>query len=447
MDLKLSRYVVITRSFKDRRDGVQKCIIYSTRSGQTRVMPRAYHHFLERGQLDQLPHDVVKQLVLIEALVPADEDELSTILAENTAAAGEGEELYYVIQPTASCQLGCGYCGQAHTNKLLSEDDQTRTLARLEERLRRRSYRRLAIAWFGAEPLMGLPVIRSFTPRAQALAAEQGCTYVAKVVTNGLALTPATARELVETHGVNQIEITLDGTAEFHDARRHTKKGTATFAKIYEHLIALCRSELDVKISVRCNVDRRNADGVAPLIAQLAADGVHQRLRFYCASVYDWGNDAHELALPIEEYAAREIEWLAYMERLGFGVRYVPGRKRVVCMAVRPQSELVDAYGNLFNCTEVSYVPAYGEPNLYRIGTSGGGETPGARKRLALTVFNERVAAGQYDCPSCRMLPVCGGGCPKRWDEGKRACPAAKFNIEQRLLVEYAVTRQGEHAA
>jgi uncharacterized protein len=39
------------------------------------------------------------------------------------------------------------------------------------------------------------------------------------------------------------------------------------------------------------------------------------------------------------------------------------------------------------------------------------------------------------------MLPVCGGMCPKSWVEGVPACPPAKFNIAERLMIRYAVER------
>lgn len=286
---------------------------------------------------------------------------------------------------------------------------------------------------------MGMEVIRALTPRLRRLAARYQCRCVAKMVTNGLALTFATARELVVEQGVIHFDITLDGTAEFHDARRQTKRNVATFDKIYRNLEALCRSSLEMQVTLRCNVDARNADGVAPLLEKLAADGLQRQLSFYATYVYSWSNRAHELALPIEEFARRQIEWQALAWRLGFPQALLPARKRVVCMAVRLDAELIDARGNLFNCTETSYVPANGEPNLYQIGTARAGAEAASRARLQ--AFNDRVLEGQYECHKCRMLPVCGGSCPKDWLEGRARCPSAHYNIERRLLLEYAATR------
>ena len=69
---------------------------------------------------------------------------------------------------------------------------------------------------------------------------------------------------------------------------------------------------------------------------------------------------------------------------------------------------------------------------------------PGKRDRLGN--FNERIRQGEYPCSTCRMLPVCGGACPKSWLEGIEPCPSAKSNVEQRLLLSYALSRLEQEA-
>jgi uncharacterized protein len=142
-----------------------------------------------------------------------------------------------------------------------------------------------------------------------------------------------------------------------------------------------------------------------------------------------------------EEFAAWEISWFGEMVELGFDVGLIPDRKLLACMAISPNAELVDAYGNIFNCTEVSYVPTYSKDNEneYAIGHLSGKQTLGSRDRLGN--FNERVSKGEYPCSTCRMLPVCGGRCPKSWLEGIEPCPSTKYNIEDRLLLTYALAR------
>ena len=438
--MKLSRYCVVSPSFVDERTGALRRVVFATRTAEVRIVDEVVWLLLESGQFEELPRETLLELTSLELLVPDSENELMTLLQRNDAAALDDDNLYLVVQPTAWCQLGCGYCGQEHTPKLMSLEDQQRFIDRARSKLAAKHYKTIELSWFGAEPLAGLKVMRSLTPLLLRLASESQVTYLGKVVTNGVALSDTVATELVNELGIGSIEITLDGTAKYHDARRHTKAGEPTFDRIYSNLVRLAkRSDIKVNLTVRCNVDRRNHEGVSPLIRMLAADGLQNRIAFYVAPIHSWGNDAHQESLSNEEFANWEMRWFAEMIELGFTPAVLPKRRTIVCFAVSPSAELVDANGDLFNCTEVSYVPKYGKPNLYSIGSLKTGEAPG--KRALLGDFNSRIARGEYQCHTCPMLPVCGGRCPKLWQEGIVPCPTPKFNIETRLILKYAMAR------
>ncbi len=445
LDLKLSRYHVVTPPVLDQAAKRHVRLVFATRTATARVIDAASWADVEAGRFEALPGAIRDDLVADELLVPAAEQELDTVLSRNAAAIGADDTHYIVIQPTAMCQLGCDYCGQSHTSRQLSEADQDRLVERVAtEVAQRKGLRTLFVSWFGGEPLLGLTVMRRLTPRFQAIAAAHGLHYEAKMISNGLALGPALAAELLGELAVRQIEITLDGDSAHHDARRGKKSGAPTFARIVENIVHLAnRPETPKKISVRCNVDRRNAGSVSELIRLLAAKGLQGKIEFYAASVYSWGNDAHLRSLTAEEFAAAEIGWFVEQSTLGFRPAVLPTRKPVVCMAVMPESRLFDAYGNMFTCTEVSYVADYGVPNRYSVGTLAGGDDAPA---VDLADFNSRIAAGTLPCTSCRMLPVCGGSCPKKWLEAHEPCPSAKRNIEQRLLLGYALARREQEA-
>jgi uncharacterized protein len=406
------------------------------------VVPAAYWSLVIDDRLDDLPGSVLSEFIETELVVPALENELEVVLKRHNELTSADDRLALVVQPTASCQLACGYCGQQHSKKQLSEEHQDRFLESVHNRLASGRYKKLGIGWFGAEPLAGRSVMTRMSPRLRAIADRFGCQYASSIVTNGLSLTDEVATELVEMHCVNAITISLDGTRDAHDLRRSTKTGKRTFDRIFANLINICsRTDIDVDIDVRANVDHRNRDAISPLLKQLAESGLQRRIRFYVSPIHSWGNDAHKLSLSPGDFAEQEIVWFAEMARLGFRVSMVPELTPIVCIAVRPESELIDATGALYNCTEVSYVPAYGVPNRFAIGHVETGETRDARQIFG--GFNDRVASGAYGCSNCRMLPVCGGACPKEWLEGRAPCPSAKLNIEQRLLLTYALSRIG----
>jgi len=444
MQYKLSRYIVATAPVVDETDGSSKRIVFGTRTGALRVVDTGTWSRLTQGALTDLDGLNVEDFVAAKILVPAEEDELASVLRGNEEAASSLDVLSVVIMPTAFCQMGCVYCGQEHKRSWLNEEHQDALLARLESKLGTGRYRGVDVSWFGAEPLSGIKVIRSLTERLIALADRHGCNYTASMTTNGLQLSQNIATELIEKHRICTFTISLDGIGESHDSRRPLKNGKGTFDRIFANVVSLAsRGDGRIQIKLRCNIDRDNCGGVGELLGMLARAGVQKHLSWYAAPIHSWGNDAHRHSLAPSEFAEREIEWFCEMMRLGFRIGFVPAPKPIVCIAVQPDGEVVDAYGNLFKCTEAPYVQSYGEPNRYSIGHVTGG---GARAD-DLARFNQRVAHGEYACSGCRMLPVCGGACPKAWQDGHEPCPAAKYNIEKRLLLAYAASRLQAGAA
>jgi uncharacterized protein len=269
--------------------------------------------------------------------------------------------------------------------------------------------------------------------------------YFARVVTNGLSLKEDIYEELITVHKVNSIEITLDGTAESHDARRHTKSKEKTFDIIFANLLKIVDREnfaAECNINIRCNADERNADYVIPLIELLASHGLHKKVNFYIAAVYSWGNDAH-LLTPKEEMANREIDWFLAMKQHGFPVNPLPGRTRVVCTTVMRHNEVFDAFGNIYNCTEVPYVPAY-DGGKYATGHLMNHEEVKPDHEIPFLDWNDKILSKDKSiwCWNCRILPVCGGRCPKNWDEGIPPCPIMKFNMEDRIGLAYYICKE-----
>lgn len=444
MKYKLSYYSIFTEPFEvDSTGQLKKQIAFSTRSSQALILSEDVCIKLLSNRIDDISPETQIQLKELKFIVPEEEIELNEIIDENKQMIANESLLYYVIQPSAFCQLGCDYCGQDHKKKNMSGQTIENVISRIKSKISLKNYNHLKIGWFGAEPLLGLKEIREFTPLLKDLADKNNLGYSAKIVTNGLSLKENIFLELTEKLYISQIEVTLDGIAEFHDKRRHTKESGATFDIIFNNLKKIIELpdflEKKCAITLRCNVDERNFEGVSPLIKLLGENGFANKVGyFYPIGVYSWGNDAHKKSLSKEEFAEKEIDWLIEMYKYGFKPNLLPGRVKSVCLAVSPTAEMIDAYGNIFNCTEVSYVPAYYGSN-YILGNVN--QENKKNEIRPLSDWNDQILENGIQCSTCKMLPVCGGACPKSWAEGRRACPSTKFNIKEKLLLSYLATK------
>lgn len=435
---KLSHYLV-TQEFSDLKDKLEKVILFSTRSSSVKILDKKSFLQLVNKKFSLLDKHIFEILRSDNIIVDEDEDELEIILKENENFIKNSKELYLVIQPTAFCPFGCHYCGQEHSPTGMSDETQKQIIKRVIKKLSEKNYNALRICWFGAEPLSGLNIIKRLSYELQTIAKSFNVKYSAKIVTNGWRLTLPITQDLVNNHQINHIEITLDGVAEFHNSRRHTKAGRKTFDDIYDNLLSVCKANhlKKVKISVRCNVDERNKEGISPLIKKLAKDNLQKKISIYFAQIHSWGNDAHKLAADKQKFSDWEIEWLVEMEAYGFNVNYLYPRKKQVCMALNPMSELIDPHGGIFGCTEVSLVPMYNHNgvNIHQLGKIN--ENPQNLKTSYFSNFYEKNEIKKFSCHKCEILPICGGSCPKEWKEGRIPCPSIKFNGKERLLLYY----------
>jgi uncharacterized protein len=446
MDFKRSFYTVATGSLGGPEAGANgRAILFATRTAKSYVLKAQHLEYLDAGQFDLLPDSVFDALLQAEAIVPAHENELQVVLNRSRSSVGDSTTLNYVIMPSSQCQLGCDYCGQSHSKSYMKTDLYDQIVERVRGRLDLTQHKELHVAWFGAEPLTGLAHIRKVSARLIALAAELGIRYSAHMVTNGLSLKQSLFEELYQECRISRFEITLDGDAESHDERRHTKAGEPTFDLILKNVVDVAHSPVYPgfgTLSIRCNVDRRNIDRIIPLIELLASKGLSKKIKFYTAPVYSWGNDAHLLSLEKAEYGEREIDFLIAQIQHGFRVAPLPGLQKIVCIAVSKDAEVIDSQGQIYNCTEIPLVPLY-EGADYLLGNVRKQPQVSLQERAFHNWPDQVETDKTLWCSTCRMLPVCGGGCPKSWREGNPACPPPKANILDRLALAYVYAKDG----
>src|SRR5260221_3772352 len=304
---KLSYYTVFSDSLNSKGDSVLFC----TRSSKAFIVSKSLRETLNEESFDRLDSTVLDALKIANGIVARDEDELLSIRQENIEfiAENSAKTLYTVIQPTANCQLGCYYCGQSHSKAHLSSIDSSLLFDRIRSKLLSGNYQSLYVGWFGAEPLMGLPQMRKLSADFKQISSEIGIKYSSKIVTNGLSLKPQIYKELVQDLNVTSMEVTLDGTAEYHDGHRYTKSGGDSFSLIYKNLCDIFSlsdyEDMNCPISIRCNVDKKNWKDVSNLIRKIAEDGFQRKVSyFYPIGIYSWAqNEAQKDSLTKEEFA------------------------------------------------------------------------------------------------------------------------------------------------
>lgn len=440
-DYKLSYYTIITDVVNENSPDPKR-ILYSTRTGLAITIKDEILEKVKQEKFESISNDVLMNLIESEFIVPKMENEFDEVMIQNRISLDDNTTLGITMQPGANCQLGCHYCGQVHTKKAMSEDMYPQLLKRIESNLKNKNYNHLSVTWYGGEPLMAYKQIRELTNEFSELAKTKNLAYSAGMITNGLSLKINIFEELVTKYHLNFFQITIDGTKEHHDTRRITKEGASTFDIIFKNVVAITAhplyKEKGVVINIRINIDQTNYQSVIPLLEILVEHNLQKLVKVQFAPITDWGgNDAAKNSLSKEDFAVIEIDWLMFAIKHDFHFDLLPTRILQTCMVVDHDQEVYDANGNIYPCWEFPYTPTY-EGGEYLIGNISNHESSYNTKAITRDWYDD-LEKGTTWCKTCQFLPACGGSCPKSWYEGTPACPTFKYNMEDRLTLQYIV--------
>jgi uncharacterized protein len=296
--------------------------------------------------------------------------------------------------------------------------------------------RSLGVAWYGGEPLLRRPVIEALSERILAVCDQHHMTYAAMIVTNAYKLDLAAARALHRCK-VDTVQVTLDGTPEYHDTRRYLLGGQGSFHRIMSNLRDIV-DEVPVRYSIRVNIDDRNHQDIKRLIDYMAELGLGHRanLAMYFAPVEAITEGCHsvtDVTLGKAAYGALEAELYRHGYRAGLVPLPYPPKFHGTCAAVRPRGLVILPSGDVHKCWDTVSSPDKRSGSIL------------APDRLAASpIFQQWLAWTPFDnatCRNCKLLPSCAGACAYKFvhaadTRGEAAvlpCPSWKYNIKERL--------------
>lgn len=444
--LKLSKYAFMSAPRND------VYLIFSGRSGKNIRLSCKSFDAIKHNRLDIISDDTLYLLRNVKVLVPENEDEFAEINKENheklrRQANFRKENLYLSIQPSTSCQLACDYCGQEHKKAKISADNIHLVLNRIRMKLKTHTYKLLEIGWFGGEPLTAWTEMRHINRNIKDLTSSEDIRYISHITTNGYALTLHKYISLKNEFNCKRIEITLDGSKEFHDIHRFTINHSGSFDRIFSNLINIINSPDYDKdqcfISVRCNVDEKNIEGVIPLLKSLYDHNAQDKIFFYVANVVSWAKNGAGVENTWKKIGEKSTEYLLYMLDHGFKTEILPEREGpYMCLGTIRDSEMYDAYGNIFDCSETSYSSTYSK-GPFALGNLRNQKN--LKYNSILKDVPEMLMNGKFEkCRVCKFYPLCGGLCPLALVENEPRCPSFIYNIEDRMLIQMLYNYKGK---
>lgn len=408
-------------------------LIYSGVSGELIIIDHDDYELIKTRKLPNQQSKLFSLLKNAHIIINSNETDLEMIIKRNKKAINDDSSLTYVILPSSFCNMGCTYCGQSHSKGGISDDLADAIINRISTAITVNKPTSLHIGWFGGEPMVGYTRLLHISDKLIAIADRANVQYDAKIVTNGSLLT---LQKLIELHvrcKVTEVNITFDGPEEIHNARRFLKNGKDNFM----HTIHLLQQAINepalnnITFVLRTNIDKENEHSIDQYIEDMHHFGLaHENIQYEFKAVYPWSNDVSTVELAKQDFADRESQWMIKLFELGMNYSHLIDKNDVTCVALSPYAEVISSTGNIFSCTEHPLVPLHEAGDL--IGNIHD-TWQGRRATGQFDNFMDQIANNQVPCSSCHFLGVCGGACPKHWQENHIPCPSIKFNLQTRL--------------
>ena len=357
-------------------------------------------------------------------------DEYAALESAGRAACAVPGHVGLTICPTMGCNFDCPYCFENHTPSKMTPEVQNDIVALAERMLDASQARRLAITWFGGEPLLYPDVIESLSERLIALAEEKGASYYASIITNGYLFTQDIV-DMLDRVKVRSAQVTIDGLGATHDLTRYLAGGGPTYDRIVANLRTL---KIPFKVNVRHNVHEGNIgekDELEAFIESLAEESGND-LRYYPAPVA--GN-------PVADDRGKQVGLLCGDDAVRIDVaqeaRRFSGGRGHYCGAQNIWVTGIDEKGNLVKCweavdkAELAYGTAHDWDPMNPLETASNLDNLTAYLNTAIPVPDE-------ECRTCVWLPECAGGCPHKRLFESRHCVAFKDYPEEYVLALHA---------
>ena len=405
--MKLSQFTVVVNDYPE----PDQHLLYNTLSRALIQVDKAEWDVLQKLSTD-LPIENQSRALLEPLrdqgfLVPKEIEEGQRFLESLNQFSDQkgGEVSVTLLTNLQRCPLACGYCYQqgTHVGGRLDGDLSDECLAFIKGQCEKVEAERLFISYYGSEPLSNLKAIVSTATELKRFCGEKGIHFRFGMVTSGVLLT----RKVVETLrplGFVQVQITVDGNQQTHDASRPFQSGKGTYATIMKNLAEYTGL---IRTDVLCVLDESRINAAYELIDTLADSGyAERRVRMKFSPAMETNDNetiaASQLYVDEGRKMAAEREILVEIAKLsiyaaekGLFEDLLP--KHTWCAMQRHDERhfTLEPSGKLYTC------PTFiGRDEKYEAGSivEGFGGID--------TVLKESYQRSEQ-CLSCRYLPIC----------------------------------------
>lgn len=350
--------------------------------------------------LDTIHPSFFKYLVSKSFLVDNDTDEVEKVKIFSKKYDENYDSFLLTINPSMNCNFKCWYCYETHVkNSRLNLDMICKINTFINKTADREGMKLFTLSFFGGEPLLYfkkevIPLIDTYIEACK----RNFITPAISFTTNGYLIDEEFIRYFNNKGITCTLQITLDGYKEKHDLVRFVSANKGSYDKIIHNIKLLITNRFFVRL--RINYTSKNVEGTYK-IAQEFNEIEDDLRKTYLMMDYQrvWQDDKIDNTFLVLDENVTKIN------EMGVKVTsiYSPDNVRYSCYADKRNSAVINYNGDIFKCTARDFTVA---KRAGYLGDDGDlvWENDYLERRMNAKFHNK-------PCLSCKILPLCNGGC------------------------------------
>lgn len=359
---------------------------------------------IDTGKEDELPEEIRTEFIKSGVLLKeSDEEFYNRLKFSSYLTRFSKNHLSLTIAPSMACNFKCVYCYEGSKVKNVTMTQEV--MDGVIEFIKKSECKALSITWYGGEPLCAWDKILEFNKKIEELNLK---SFTQDIVTNGSLLDEEKINFIYDKKFTN-MQITLDGNEEIHNASRPMKNGGNSFQTIMSKLDLVYKLFKDqnkkIPVSIRVNISEKNANCYYDLYKDISMKYGDLFYIYPAFVTKSDDSDCHASTCLSFEKEAEFILRLSNEKGISTDKLFPAHNKLVGCGAQRINNYVISPNGDLHKCWE----------DISDKNKCVGNVLTGYRdnNNINYSFIVDSTGFEIEECKNCLFVYSCMGGCPR----------------------------------
>lgn len=381
-------------------------LLYNAYSDRFVILTKALSETLANVDVEKMEKNYsnfYEKLLKAGCIIDKDTNEVENVKKIQEKVDNSSKSFNLIINPTLNCNFKCWYCYESHVPKSKINDQTFLNIKLfiLNVISKQEGLKHFSLGFFGGEPLLHYKQVKEIISYTNDICSQYNITLFVAFTTNGYLINKEMIRDF-RSSNVKNLQITLDGNKNQHDKVRYSGR-QGSFDKIIQNINLLLENQIG--ITLRINYTTENISGIKDILQDIYFWSEKQKTHLDIQFHRVW----QDSKLDINDEVDKTID--SFLKHGFKAYKFPLDNVKKPCYADTSYGALINYNGDVYRCTALNFAKTQREGFLNNHGRIvWENESNETRKNAK---FKNK------SCLTCRILPVCNGGCSQKAIEYK----------------------------